>query len=245
MHEPYVCDARRYVRLAESVNGPIRQPVAFDYIWGDALEVLRSAATDVRVINLETSITGSDMHSPDKDIHYRMHPRNVGCITSAGIDCCCLANNHVVDWELEGLSETLETLDTAGIAHAGAGRSAMEASSPAILHIAGKGRVRVFAFGSTTSGTPQEWQATEQRAGVNLLNDLSQDTAGDIVNRIRQMKKPGDVVVGSIHCGGNRGYDIPKHRLTSPIDLSMTAASILCMATRPITSKPSRSTGSV
>lgn len=27
-----------------------------------------------------------------------MHPRNAGCLSAAGIDCCALANNHVLDW---------------------------------------------------------------------------------------------------------------------------------------------------
>lgn len=37
IYEPYVESAIRYVELAESVNGPIQQPVSFSYIWGDAL----------------------------------------------------------------------------------------------------------------------------------------------------------------------------------------------------------------
>lgn len=213
LHEPYLEDARRYLRLAESVNGPIPQPVDFDYIWGDALEVLERAATDVKIINLETSITCSDCYWPYKAIHYRMHPRNVGCIAAAGINCCCLANNHVGDWGLEGLRETLEVLDAAGVAHAGAGRNAAEAASPAILPIVGKGRVLVFAFGSTTSGIPEEWQATQDRPGVNLLTDLSETSARDVVNRVGQVRRAGDIVVVSIHWGGNWGYPIPQAQI--------------------------------
>jgi hypothetical protein len=56
-----------------------------------------------------------------------MHPRNIDCITAARIDCCCLANNHVLDWGYDGLAETLRTLDAAGIAHTGAGRGEMSA----------------------------------------------------------------------------------------------------------------------
>jgi poly-gamma-glutamate capsule biosynthesis protein CapA/YwtB (metallophosphatase superfamily) len=44
---------------------------------------------------------------PGKDIHYRMHPANAPCLRAAAIDCCVLANNHVLDWGYPGLRETL------------------------------------------------------------------------------------------------------------------------------------------
>jgi poly-gamma-glutamate capsule biosynthesis protein CapA/YwtB (metallophosphatase superfamily) len=48
------------VELAERVNGVIPRPVEFDYIWGDALAELDRAAVDLRIINLETSVTSSE-----------------------------------------------------------------------------------------------------------------------------------------------------------------------------------------
>src|SRR5262249_31369180 len=122
LHEPFAHDARRYVELAERVSGAIPRHAKFDYIWGDVQAELQRAAVDLRIINLESSITSSNDYWRDKRIHYRMHPRNVDCITAAHIDCCCLANNHILDWGYAGLAETLRTLDAAGIAHTGAGR---------------------------------------------------------------------------------------------------------------------------
>jgi poly-gamma-glutamate capsule biosynthesis protein CapA/YwtB (metallophosphatase superfamily) len=213
LYESYVRDARQYVQLAETAHGPIPQPVEFEYIWGDALEELQRAGTDVRIINLETSITTSEDPWPNKGIHYRMHPWNIGCLTAARIDCCSLANNHVLDWGYKGLAETLQTLEKAGVAHAGAGRTAAEAASPAVLKVPGKGRVLVFSFGLTTSGIPWKWGATEDRAGVNLLEDLSEETARRVASQIRQVKRPGDVTVASIHWGGNWGYEIPDEQI--------------------------------
>lgn len=213
LYEPRAGDARDYVQLAERAHGPIPRRVNFEYIWGDALEELRSARTDVRIINLETAITCSEEHWPDKAIHYRMHPRNIDCLTAARIDCCCLANNHVLDWGYQGLAETLRTLDQAGVAHAGAGPGLTEAGSPAVIDLADRGRVLVFSLGSTTSGIPREWAATEGRPGVNLLGDLSEDTARRIAGRIRQVKQAGDVAVASIHWGGNWGYAIPDEQI--------------------------------
>jgi poly-gamma-glutamate capsule biosynthesis protein CapA/YwtB (metallophosphatase superfamily) len=109
LYEPYVGDARSYLELAERVNGVIERPAEFDYIWGDALAELNRAGVDLRIINLETSITCSEDCWRGKEIHYRMHPRNIGCLTTARIDCCCLANNHVLDWGYDGLAETLRT----------------------------------------------------------------------------------------------------------------------------------------
>ena len=213
LYEPHVRDARDYVRLAERANGPIPRPVADAYVWGDALAELAGAGPDARIVNLETSITSSEDAWPGKRIHYRMQPQNIGCLTAARIDCCCLANNHVLDWGYAGLTETLRTLDRAGIARAGAGEDAAEAAAPAALDVPGKGRVLVFSLGSTTSGIPREWAATRDRPGVNLLEDLSDETARRAAGRIREAKRPGDVAVASIHWGRNWGYEVPDEQI--------------------------------
>jgi len=211
LYEPYVFDARDYLRLAEAAHGPIRRRVAHHYLWGEALGEL--GAADVRIVNLETSITTSGNYWPGKEVHYRMHPQNTPCLTAAGIDCCTLANNHVLDWGYEGLAETLATLDQAGIKHAGAGSNAEEAESPAVLDVAGKGRVLVFSFGLATSGIPEEWAAGRTRPGVNLLEELSDRTSRRVAARMRQAEAPGDVVVASIHWGGNWGYEVPEAQI--------------------------------
>jgi poly-gamma-glutamate capsule biosynthesis protein CapA/YwtB (metallophosphatase superfamily) len=126
LRERYVGSAMTYVQLAEQVNGPIPAPVDFGYVWGDALDELRRAPPQVRMINLETSVTKSRDYMP-KGINYKMNPENVACLTAAEVDCCVLANNHVLDFGATGLCETLEVLKQAGIRSAGAGRNATEA----------------------------------------------------------------------------------------------------------------------
>src|SRR5215831_12289317 len=69
LYEPYLRDAREYVDLAETVHGPISRPVAFDYIWGDALEELGCTGADFRIVNLETAITTAEEACP-KGINY-------------------------------------------------------------------------------------------------------------------------------------------------------------------------------
>jgi poly-gamma-glutamate synthesis protein (capsule biosynthesis protein) len=212
LHEPYVRSATDYVVFAEQVNGPIPKPMPFAYPWGDALVELERRSPDARIINLETTVTTSDDYRKRGHIHYRMHPDNVACLTAAGIDCCVLANNHMLDWGHAGLRETLETLRGVGVATAGAGRDLAEAQAPAILPIPRKGRVIVLAFGSTTSGVPRGWAATENRPGIDLLEDLSAATARRIARIVQRVKGPGDVVVASIHWGHNWGYAIPAEQ---------------------------------
>jgi poly-gamma-glutamate capsule biosynthesis protein CapA/YwtB (metallophosphatase superfamily) len=207
LREAYVSSARTYVALAESVNGPIPQPADYAYVWGDALAEWRRLAPDARIVNLETGITTSRDYAP-KGIHYKMNPRNIACLTAAGIDCCALANNHVLDFGARGLIETLDSLAAAGIRSAGAGRDAQAAAAPAAIPLGHGGRILVFAFATTSSGVPREWAAGAGRPGVNLLRDLSERTLGAIATRARRARRPGDILVASIHWGGNWGYGI-------------------------------------
>jgi poly-gamma-glutamate capsule biosynthesis protein CapA/YwtB (metallophosphatase superfamily) len=213
LYEPYVRDAREYVALAEKANGPIPRPLNVDYAWGDALFELERVEVDLRILNLETAITSAETPWPDKGIHYRMHPRNIGCLTSAKVGACALANNHLMDWGYDGLTETLQTLDAAGIAHAGAGNDAEEALQPAVLSVAGKGRVLLFSFGSRTSGIPREWRATSICPGINLLDDLSEATAARVADQMRAHQQPDDLIIASIHWGSNWGYEIPHNQI--------------------------------
>jgi len=213
LYELCVRDAREYVALAEKANGPISRPLSVDYIWGDALEELERAEVDLRIVNLETAVTSAETPWPGKGIHYRMHPENIGCLRSAKISGCALANNHVLDWRYAGLLETLKTLDAAGIAHAGAGNDAEEAMKPAILGTAGNRRVLLFSFGSRTSGIPQKWKATSISPGLNLLDDVSEASAARVADQMRAHQQPGDLIIASIHWGTNWGYEIPRDQI--------------------------------
>jgi poly-gamma-glutamate synthesis protein (capsule biosynthesis protein) len=208
LYEPYMSSALGYVEIAEQATGPIKRPVGFPYIWGDALAELDRMRPDARIINLETAVTASEDAWPGKGIHYRMHPANVPCISAAKIDCCVLANNHVLDWGYQGLADTLDALRGAGMRTAGAGRIEAEAAAPATIELAGRGRVLVFAFGMESSGVPREWAAGKDRAGVGFLADLSSRSIERIAGRVGAAKRAGDIVVASIHWGSNWGYDV-------------------------------------
>lgn len=211
IHEGYLTSAEDYVALAEQASGPIPRAVAPAYVWGDALAEIERRGCDLRIVNLETAVTARGRPEP-KGINYRMNPANIACLTAAGIDCCVLANNHVLDWGADGLVDTLTALERVGIAAAGAGRDADAAWRPAILAAPG-GRLLVFAVGSASAGVPAHWAAGTARPGVAWIEDADDASARRIARSIGQWRKPGDTVVVSVHWGGNWGYAIPEaHR---------------------------------
>jgi poly-gamma-glutamate capsule biosynthesis protein CapA/YwtB (metallophosphatase superfamily) len=206
--ESLIEDARGYVGLAEAANGPIPCPVDVSWPWGDALAALEAEAPDVRVVNLETSVTVSD-DAADKTVLYRMAPANIGCLRVAEPDVCVLANNHVLDFGPAGLAETIDVVTAAGIRVVGAGADATEAARPAPIPVP-RGRVVVVSCGTPSSGIPDHWAARTDRPGVNLVPELTCAAADAITGRLQQDRRPGDVAVVSVHWGSNWGYDVPS-----------------------------------
>jgi poly-gamma-glutamate capsule biosynthesis protein CapA/YwtB (metallophosphatase superfamily) len=214
LQERAVGDARIYVQLAAEVNGSFPQPVDWSWPWGDALRLLAEAGCDARIINLETSITTSGDFARGKAVNYRMHPANVPAIEVVQPDACALANNHVLDFGRRGLLETLDVLAAAGLRVAGAGRSVREAQSPAIVPTpSGRGRVVVFAFGTPSSGIPIDWAAGQHRPGVHLIASLGDAAADQLCRRAAGVRRPGDLVVVSVHWGSNWGYEVDADQI--------------------------------
>ncbi|MFC2968264.1 CapA family protein [Acidimangrovimonas pyrenivorans] len=205
LYERYMTSAADYVTLAERHSGPIPRGVTGDYLWGELLDEIERRNCDLRIVNLETAITTAAQPEP-KGINYRMNPANIGVLTAARIDACGLANNHVMDWGEAGLVETLATLERAGIACAGAGRDARAATAPAVLPLAGGGRLLLLAFASSDSGVPLHWDAPPDRPGLALL---PADPVAATIRAVAGLRRPGDILLVSLHWGGNWGYAVP------------------------------------
>ncbi|KAL1917105.1 uncharacterized protein VTP21DRAFT_5303 [Calcarisporiella thermophila] len=227
LYESYVKDARHYILLAIKKNGqlPTNPPVQPHYLWGCLLEEFQKHKPDVKIINLETSITSSDTPWPHKPVCYRMHPDNVDVIKAAGIDIALLANNHVMDWGTQSLIDTLTTLKNAGIKSAGAGLNQKEAESPVIMDIPHKkARVLVFSFGSPDSGVPTAWAADGNRPGVAYVDPVH---PASFIEKIKELisryKGPRDIVVFSIHWGSNWGFEIEAYHRNFARELIDTA----------------------
>lgn len=214
LRESAIHDARDYVDLAELRNGPIPRAVDPSWPWGDALA---RPATDARVINLETAVTRHSAFAPGKAVHYRMTPENLSAVLAGEPDVCVLANNHVLDFGSEGLTDTLDAFAATGVAVAGAGRSIDDACRPAAVPLAAGGRLVVHAAACGSSGVPRSWAAGPDRPGVWRLPDPTAMPTTELVDRLAEHvlrhRRPGDVTVFSVHWGSNWGYDVPDDQV--------------------------------
>jgi poly-gamma-glutamate synthesis protein (capsule biosynthesis protein) len=212
LHESYVKNANDYVDLAMRASGQILRPASLGYPWGEMREELDAVGADARIVNLETALTRSDDPWPGKAVHYRSSPENARMLTAAAVDCCTLANNHVLDWGRAGLKETVTTLDGLGVRHSGAGSDLHGAEAPAVIDLDGGAKALVFSFATASSGVRESWAATGERAGVALLEDLSERTSSRIAEQMQSHKRDGDVAIVSIHWGGNWGFEVPDRQ---------------------------------
>lgn len=170
--------------------------------WGDVLPLLAEA--DLRIVNLECALTNHDRpwSRSWKMFHFRAGPEAVNVLKAASIDACSLANNHTLDYEEEGLLETLHVLDAANIRHAGAGMTAQEAAQPVLIETRGANpwRVALLAF---TDNEP-DFAAQSGRPGTNFMEVATDDALARVATGIAQARALGaELVVLSNHWGAN------------------------------------------
>jgi poly-gamma-glutamate capsule biosynthesis protein CapA/YwtB (metallophosphatase superfamily) len=178
-------------KVAEALEaGPPESLVA-----DEVVAVAREA--DLLLLNLECCISerGSPWPDPRKPFFFRAPPAAVDVLTRLGAACVTLANNHALDFGAEALLDTLDHLDAAGIAQAGAGRDLEEARQPALLDAGGL-RLAVVAF----SDHPPEYAAGRGKPGIAFA-DLRDGLPAWVADAVREA--PADAVVVSPHWGPN------------------------------------------
>jgi poly-gamma-glutamate synthesis protein (capsule biosynthesis protein) len=177
-----------------------RRPVTA--VWGDLLGRLRGL--DGLVVNLECALStrGAPWRRTRRAFHFRADPDwAIPALDAAGVDCCALANNHVLDFEEPAFHDTLDALDAAGIAHAGAGRTRSEAFDPAAVTVADLH----VAVVSLTDNTP-EYAATAATPGTAYVamtvdDEGTRAAVDDALTRARA--RDPDLLVASLHWGPN------------------------------------------
>lgn len=180
------------IMLGRLVNQVITQKKDYNYPWGDVLPLLKDH--DLNLINLETTLTDSTQTVP-KVFNFKATPDKVACLTGANIHVVTIANNHILDFSVSGLLETLDVLDKAAIARVGAGRTLEEARKPIILSRRG---VRVGIIGMTDN--EPSWLARDELPGTNYIS------VGDLKSleaQILAARKDSDILILSIHWGPN------------------------------------------
>lgn len=176
---------------------PKRTP---ESLWGDCLDVLTSA--DAVFANLECAITTASLRwrRTPKVFHFGARPAAVDILKAANIRYVSLANNHVLDFEEEGLLDTLTLLDKGGIARAGAGRTLDAAMAPVLVDVA---ETSVGVISMTDNESP--FAAAADRPGT-YYTPISTDAEvlKPLEHRIRSLRRAGaKLVVLSAHWGPN------------------------------------------
>src|SRR5919112_1157414 len=171
--------------------------------WGDVMALLDAA--DLRIINLECAITDNEQPwtRTAKVFHFRTPPSAIETLRTARIDACSLANNHTLDFEEQGLLDTLEHLDAAGIRHAGAGRNREEAADTTILAVPSDPTHRVALLAFTDNEPP--FAAGTDRPGTNYLPvSLQPDVLLKVERAVVAVRALGvETVIFSNHWGPN------------------------------------------
>lgn len=178
------------------------------WFWGSALPLLQGA--DAVLTNLECAVTRHEepwARSP-KVFHFRADPAAVDVLKAGNVRFVSLANNHVLDFETQGLLDTLNLLDRAGIRHAGAGRDLAAAKSPAMFSLGGA----CLGVLAVTDNQP-DFAAGPQTPGT-FYGRLGKDTGltADLCEAAVDLRSAGaDVVVLTAHWGPNMVTDPPPH----------------------------------
>lgn len=75
-------------------------------------------ADDFTIINLEGTLTNSDNMRPTKEWNHKGRPEYVNILTKASVEAVTLGNNHIMDYQQEGVADTIANVENAEIAYA-------------------------------------------------------------------------------------------------------------------------------
>ncbi len=150
------------------------------------------ANADISMVNLESPFT-QEGSAREKEYIFRALPEYVKILKNAGIDIVCLANNHIFDYSEQGLFDTIDHLDKAGILHAGAGRNKIEARKAEVITVKGKKLAFLAYYGLRPHSDSHP--ATEDSAGTALRN------LRYIQKDIRSLRDSVDFIIVNYHWG--------------------------------------------
>jgi poly-gamma-glutamate synthesis protein (capsule biosynthesis protein) len=156
-------------------------------IYGDLLPALRDS--DLRIVNCECALTRARRAVWKSGAVFKGEPAHVRGLSVVPFDVACLANNHVLDYGVAGLRETLDVLHDHGIATVGAGLTEEEACRPLSRKSKGQ-RVHVVNFSEGED-------LTASRGGPGVLGwDIPR-----VERLVRDCKRRGGIVIAIGHCG--------------------------------------------
>ena len=176
--------------MLDGTARPVMADQGYDYPFVKMLPYFSGA--QIIFGNVEGPLTDRGTPEKGKTFVFRSPPAKVSvALRTAGFNVVSLANNHTLDYGAEGLSQTIEALDAAGIRHTGAGADLMAARQPALMRVNGL-KVAILAYSMTL---PENFFAGENKAGTAFGHE-SQVSAD-----VMAARKQADIVVVSFHWG--------------------------------------------
>ncbi len=164
-------------------------------VFGDLENDIASA--DLAFVNLETPLCVSSHPITKSGPNIKAHPDCVKAIADAGFDIIGLANNHIMDYGVDGLSETLDVCRKYKMAVCGAGYNLSEAQKIEILYKKGL-KIAFIAVAEHEFSI-----AANDKAGAAPLDPI------DNFTQIKTARALADLVFITIH-GGNEYFEYPR-----------------------------------
>lgn len=134
-------------------------------------------------------------------------PSTIEALTASGISLVSLANNHILDYGVDALEDTLELLEERGIAYVGAGRNEAEARKGASLEINGV-KTAVLAYSGVFQHGYPAWRAGPDKPGTLFYPEKEQFIAD-----IEKARRWADVVIVSLHWGDEYTYQVNEEQM--------------------------------
>lgn len=157
----------------------------------DLIQEMRKA--DVFMLNNEFAFSKRGTKTPDKSYTFRANPDKVQIFQDMGVDIVSVANNHSLDFGVDALLDTFDTLDNADIDYVGGGVN-LDRARQVIYKKAG-GRV-IGYIGVAKTIFADSWIATSERTGI-----LASWNEKIVKESIQEAKENSDYVVVYVHWG--------------------------------------------
>jgi poly-gamma-glutamate capsule biosynthesis protein CapA/YwtB (metallophosphatase superfamily) len=185
--------------------------------FGPISSVLKSA--DFVAVNLETAVTSRGTPQP-KTYHFRTTALAFTALRDAGVDLVTMANNHILDYGLAGLADTMAAARAARFPYVGIGTNAAAAWAPYVTTINGM-RIAVVGVSQVTE-LASSWVATGSRPGEANAIDLNQTLAA-----VRAAKRLARTVIVFMHWGTEGAACPDQAQLSLAPQLAAAGASII------------------
>lgn len=151
---------------------------------------------DIFMVNQEFPFTERGTAAEDKQFTFRLPPHRVSILQEMEADIVTLANNHILDFGTEGLLDSCQTLEEAGIAYVGGGENLDRARELKTLEAGGK---TIGFLGTSRVYMDASWAAGPSHPGVFSTYDPAQ-----ALESIREAKNQCDYLVVYVHWGVER-----------------------------------------